>query len=130
MNDTDRILLEDSSEVLMSPVQLTEVTEVKDDGKTGVKTELGAPYRLQDLFLNFDTFPREVKERNTFYVRFCVYRIEPSDPREIVVAACPKCHDTTSCKDLPEDGAAKCKACNVATKLIFQMQMLVKDTAS
>lgn len=122
MTDTDKMLLEDSSEVLMSPVQLTEVTEVKDDGKIGEKSNLSSkPYRLQDLFLNFDSFPREEKEKNAFYVRFCVYRIEPSDPREIVVAACPKCHDTTSCKDLEKDGAAKCKSCNVPTKLIYQL---------
>ena len=28
------------------------------------------------------------------------------------------------------DGAAQCETCNVPTKLIYQMQMLVKDTAS
>ena len=62
MTDTDRLLLEDSSEVLMSPVQLTEITEVKDDGKIGINKNVGNPFRLQDLFLNFDSFPRDVKE--------------------------------------------------------------------
>ena len=46
------------------------------------------------------------------------------------MAACPKCHDTISCKDLAADGAAKCKSCDEPTKLMFQLQMLVKDTAS
>ena len=59
-----------------------------------------------------------------------MYRVDPADAREIVVASCPSCHDTTSCKDLPEDGSAKCEKCNVETKLIYQMQMLAKDTAS
>ena len=82
------------------------------------------------MFLNFDSFPEEVRERNCFRVSFCVYRFDPADAREIVVAACPKCHDTMSCKDLGEDGAAQCQTCDVPTKLIYQMQMLVKDTAS
>ena len=85
---------------------------------------------MQDLFLNFDSFPPEVKAKNTFRTDFCVYRVDPADAREIVVASCPSCHDTTSCKDLPEDGSAKCEKCNVETKLIYQMQMLAKDTAS
>ena len=82
------------------------------------------------MFLNFDSFSEEVRERNCFRVSFSVYRFDPADARDIVVAACPKCHDTTSCKDLEADGAAECATCKVPTKLIFQMQMLVKDTAS
>jgi len=118
MTDTDKLLLEDS-EVLLSPVQLTEITERKDDGTIAVRESRDKPFRLQDLFLNFDSFPEVVKRNNSFNVSFCVYRVDPTDPREIVVAACPKCHDTTSCKDLGPDGAAKCKTCKVATKLTY-----------
>ena len=75
--------------------------------------------RLQDLFLNFDSFSEDIKTKNSFRVSFCVYRFDPQDPREIVVAACPKCHDTTSCKDLDKKGSAKCQACKVPTKLIY-----------
>lgn len=125
MTDTDKMLLEDSSEVLMSPVQLTEIIESDQNANRRQK-----PFKLQDLFLNFDSLPEEVRNRSSFRVSFCVYRYEPSDPREIVVAACPKCHDTVSCKELSANGAAKCQTCNVPTKLIYQMQMLVKDTAS
>ena len=131
MTDTDKMLLgADSCEVLMSPVQLTEITERKPDGTLVVRQSRDKPFRLQDLFLNFENFPEDVKKKNYFNVSFCVYRVDPGDHRDIVVAACPKCHDTISCKDLGPDGAAKCKACKVPTRLIYQMQMLVKDTAS
>ena len=105
MTDTDKMLLEDSSEVLMSPVQFTEITVRPDPNESQDEKK---PFRLQDLFLNFDSFPEEVRQRNTFKVSFCVYRVDPADTREIVVAACPKCHETISCKDLGPDGAAKC----------------------
>ena len=101
MTDTDKMLLEDCSEVLMSPVQLTEIL-----GEEEKRREKSKPFRLQDLFLNFDSFSEEVRERNCFRVSFCVYRFDPVDSRDVVVAACPKCHDTISCKDLPADGAA------------------------
>ena len=105
MTDTDKMLLEDSSEVLMSPVQFTEITVRPDPNESQDEKK---PFRLQDLFLNFDSFPEEVRQRNTFKVSFCVYRVDPADTREIVVACCPKCHETISCKDLGPDGAAKC----------------------
>ena len=103
MTDQDKVLIDDSSEVLMSPVNLTEVSPepAKIDGKS-------RPFRLQDLFLNYDSFPENVRQQNAFKTTFCVYRIDPSDPRDIVVAACPQCHDTISCKDLDKDGTAKC----------------------
>jgi len=79
------------------------------------------PFRLQDLMLNFDKIPEAVRKENTFRVNFCVYRIDPADARELIVAACPKCHATTSCRDLGADGAFKCPKCKVDTKLIYQM---------
>ena len=115
MTDTDKMLLEDSSEVLMSPVQLTEIVSSERDLKKS------KPFRLQDLFLNFDSFSEEIRERNCFRVSFCVYRFDPADAREVVVASCPKCHDTISCKYLPADGSAECQTCKVPTKLIYQM---------
>ena len=58
MTDTDKMLLEDSSEVLMSPVQFTEITVRPDPNETQDEKK---PFRLQDLFLNFDSFPEEVR---------------------------------------------------------------------
>ena len=117
MTDTDKMLLEDCSEVLMSPVQLTEITDRVYQCENNKKKF--KPFRLQDLFLNFDSFPEEVRERNCFRVSFCVYRFDPSDARDIVVAACPKCNETISCKDLDADGKAECLTCKVPTKLIY-----------
>mmetsp|Transcript_31235 Transcript_31235/g.38591 ORF Transcript_31235/g.38591 Transcript_31235/m.38591 type:complete len:125 (+) Transcript_31235:997-1371(+) len=117
INDTDKMLLEDSSEVLMSAVDLTDITTDRPK-----EEQIGDPekfFRLQDLFLNFESLPEEKRLMNSFRVRFCVYRVDPEDAREIVVAACPKCHETRSCKDLPADGSAKCTTCKVPTKLIY-----------
>ena len=52
------MLLEDSSEVLMSPVQFTEITVRPDPNESQDEKK---PFRLQDLFLNFDSFPEEVR---------------------------------------------------------------------
>jgi len=43
---------------------------------------------------------------------------------------CPKCKECYSCKDLGKEGTGKCKACKVETKLVYKMQMLVKDSSS
>ena len=43
---------------------------------------------------------------------------------------CPKCKECYSCKDLGKDGHGKCKTCKVDCKLVYKMQMLVKDAAS
>ena len=130
ISETDKMLLEDSSEVLMTAVPLTDI--LTDSPEDLVKKRLDEDkfYRLQDLFLNFESLPEQRRNLNAFRTKFCVYRVDPEDAREIVVAACPKCHETTSCKDLPASGSAKCQACKVPTRLIYQMQMLVKDTAS
>ena len=129
ISDTDKMLLEDSSEVLMNAVDLTEITTDKAPEELA-NVEAEKFFRLQDLFLNFESLPEQFRSKNSFRARFCIYRIDPEDAREVVVAACPKCHETSSCKDLPASGAAKCSTCKVPTKLIYQMQMLVKDTAS
>lgn len=63
-------------------------------------------------------------------MRFYCLRIDPVDKREIVQAYCPETHDCYSCKDLDKDGRAKTHGSKVDTKLIFKMQMLVKDASS
>lgn len=88
ISDADKMMLEDSSEVLMSAVDLTEIMTDKAPEELS-NVELEKFFRLQDLFLNFESLPEHHREKNTFRVRFCVYRIDPEDAREIVVAACP-----------------------------------------
>jgi hypothetical protein len=61
---------------------------------------------------------------------FYCLRIDPEDPKEIVQALCPKCKETYSCKDLDKEGRGKCKGCKVECKLVYRMQMLVKDSSS
>ena len=118
INDTDKMLLEDSSEVLMTAVPLTDIITTTEHEKSNDK-EKDRFFRLQDLFLNFENLPEQCREKNSFRTKFCVYRVDPEDAREIVVAACPKCHETTSCKDLAASGSAKCQSCKVPTKLIY-----------
>ena len=57
ISDQDKMLLEDTSEVLMSPVHLTIIDgdELDEAGKKCQSDQ--KPFRLQDLFLNFDSFP-------------------------------------------------------------------------
>mmetsp|Transcript_4467 Transcript_4467/g.7630 ORF Transcript_4467/g.7630 Transcript_4467/m.7630 type:complete len:339 (+) Transcript_4467:146-1162(+) len=87
---TDKLMLEDSAnEVIMSPVCYTEITDPES---------LRLPlFKLDDLFLNFDSFPLEVKKRNAFRVRFYALRIDPQDPREVVQALDPETKETFSC---------------------------------
>jgi hypothetical protein len=115
LKDTEKILLEDDSEVIMQQVAMTEIIS------TNPEMEQEKIFKLQDLFLNWDQIDDAMKERNFFKVVFCTFRIDPEDERDIVVAMCPKCNDTINCKDLGSDGAAKCKECNVDCKLIYQM---------
>ena len=101
------MLLEDESEVIMHPVVLTEVVGAGDSNNQQF-------CKLQTLFLNYEAELKEAqKKKNKFNVRFSTYRIDPQDPREIVKSMCPKCKETSSCKELGADGKAKCKECKV-----------------
>jgi recombinational DNA repair protein RecR len=117
-------LLDDDTEVLMTPVIYTEITNSNySSGKSPF-------FKLNDLFIHFSQLPEELIEKNIFKVRFYCLRIDPSDIREIVQAMCPSCKECYSCKDLGESGEGKCTACNVKTRLVYKMQMLVKDASS
>lgn len=112
LKDEDKVLIDDETEVIASPVILTHVDEKHNALKL---------FKLQDLFLNFEQIEKEERLANSFKVRFMTYRIDPEDAREIVQAMCPKCFDTQSCKDLGSNGVAKCAECDQECKLIFQM---------
>ena len=43
---------------------------------------------------------------------------------------CPSCFECYSCKDLGKDGRGNCVDCKVECKLIYKMQLLVKDASS
>lgn len=62
-------MLDDDSEVIMSPVMFTEVT-MSDYHKLPL-------YKLDDLFLNYDDIPLEQRKRNLFRVRFYALRVDP-----------------------------------------------------
>lgn len=81
--DADKILLGDSSEIIMSPVVYTEISEEPSDG--GDSYHKLPFYKLHDLFTDFDSLPEDVKTRNSFKIRFYCLRIEPdANWREIV----------------------------------------------
>ena len=124
--DTDKLLLDDANEVLMSPVIYTEINNPHYCG-TNSKNQT---FKLTDLFLHYDELPDDKLDTNLFKVRFYCLRIDPQDSREIVQAMCPKCKECYSCKDLGKEGKGKCISCKVETKLVYKMQMLVKDSSS
>jgi len=70
------MMLNEDSEVIMSPVLYTEITNL-DHMKLPM-------FKLDDLFLNYDEIPLDIRKRNLFKVRFYALRIDPQDPREIV----------------------------------------------
>lgn len=72
----DKMMLDDSHEVIMSPILYTEITN-----STYEKLPL---FKLDDLFLNYDDIPLEQRKQNMFRVRFYALRIDPQDPREVV----------------------------------------------
>jgi hypothetical protein len=43
---------------------------------------------------------------------------------------CPKCKECYTCKDLGVDGKGKCIPCKTECRLVYKMQMLVKDSSS
>jgi hypothetical protein len=126
--DEDKMVLEDPNEVIMSPVIFTEVIEDEKEDTNYRQMKL---FKLNDLFLDYESIPEDLKKRNAFKVRFTTYRFDPrEDSREAVQTMCPQCKVTKSCKDLDASGHAKCTDCNVDCKLIYQVQFLVKDATS
>lgn len=120
--DEDKLLADDLNETLMAPVILTEVVN-------GDYSRLHF-FKLNDLFLQYEQIPEDVRKKNVFKVRFYVLRVEPPELREMVQAMCPECKETFSCKDLGKDGKAKCKDCHKECQLIYRIQFLVKDSSS
>ena len=41
-------------------------------------------FKLNDLFLQFDKIPEDLRKKNLFKVRFYVLRTDPCDSREMV----------------------------------------------
>lgn len=116
--DDDKKIDQQDEAILMSPEIVTEVL-------TDREGEIPRMYRLQDLFLNYDQLTPEEKSRNSFRVRLQVFKVDPADLREACQVLCSK-GTTSSCKDLSEN--VKCNGKD--TKLIWQIQFLVKDSAS
>ena len=112
----------------MSPVIYTEITNPVYAQNTSHKSN--PTFKLTDLFLNYEKLPEDLRERNVFKVRFYCLRIDPQDTKEIVQAMCPKCKECYSCKDLGNKGEGRCKPCQVECRLVYKMQMLVKDATS
>ena len=109
----DKMMLDDDQEVIMSPVLYTEIT-ASDSNKIPL-------FRLDDLFLNYDEIPLEIRKKNRFRVRFYVLRIDPQDAREIVQAVDPETKSTFSCSEL--DGAASGKIKKTGKKAEFMYRM-------
>ena len=91
--------LDDPNEILLTPRYITQVTteDVNAEDKP-------LRYKLQDLFLNYESLSPDEKRRNTFRVRMQVYKVDPTDLRECAVVLCNETGKTTSCKDLTGTG--------------------------
>ena len=74
--DKDKMMIDDDAEVIMSPIMYTCIT-APDAAKVPL-------FRLDDLFLNYDEIPLNIRKANRFRVRFYVLRVDPQDPREVV----------------------------------------------
>ena len=70
--DTDKLLLDDATEVLMSPVIYTEITNPQYQYGNKKPT-----FKLTDLFLNYDKLPEDLRDNNIFRVRFYCLRMDP-----------------------------------------------------
>lgn len=90
----DKMMLDDDNEVIMSPVIYTEITDQEH-----LKMPL---FKLDDLFLNYDEIPADVRKVNKFRVRFYALRIDPQEPKEVVQALDPDTLETFSCQELEE----------------------------
>eukprot|EP00347_Sterkiella_histriomuscorum_P019882 403339949 len=120
--DMDKVLGDEAGDIVMNAVILTEITDAQLS-----RTQC---FKISDLFIDYEKIPEDLREKNAFRVRFYCLRIDPQDHREIVQAYCPSCHETFSCKELDKEGRSKCISCKVECKLIYKMQMLVKDSSS
>jgi len=81
------MILEDPNEVIMSPVIYTEIIDADKEDSPYHQMQL---FKLQDLFLDFESIPEDLKKRNSFKVRFTTYRFDPrEDTREVVQTMCP-----------------------------------------
>jgi hypothetical protein len=80
-SETDKLLLDDASEVLMSPVIYTDITNPQYNSTNSNKNPT---FKLTDLFIHHEQLPEELRIRNIFKVRFYCLRIDPQDAREIV----------------------------------------------
>lgn len=117
--DEDKMIFEDINEVIMSPVIFTEIIDIDKEDSPYINMPF---FKLQDLFLDFDSIPEDLKKKNSFKVRFTTYRFDPKDDiREVTQAMCPKCKVTQSLKDLDVSSKAHCTDCNVDCKLIYQV---------
>mmetsp|Transcript_12948 Transcript_12948/g.12829 ORF Transcript_12948/g.12829 Transcript_12948/m.12829 type:complete len:336 (+) Transcript_12948:363-1370(+) len=117
----DKLMIDDYSEVIMSPEIITDVNNCE------VSKQI---FRLNDIFLQFDKIPEEIRRKNLFKVRFYVLRVDPFDVREMVQALCPSCKETFSCQNLGTEGKGYCKDCKEECSLIYRVQFLVKDQSS
>ena len=89
LTEEDKMLLQDESEVIMRPINITDTEELRDENQ----------YNLQLLYLNYDAgLNQQQKQDNKFKVVLQVYKIDPEDPRDIVKAMCSVCSETYSCK--------------------------------
>jgi hypothetical protein len=64
-------MMEEMDECLMNQVNYTEITHTEP--------ETLHKYKLDDLFLNFDSIPEEHRRNNIFKVRFYAVRCDPQD---------------------------------------------------
>lgn len=112
-NDEDRMQIADTSEVLMTPMSLTDFTDSS--------FEKMISFKLHDLFLSFDEIAEDVKVNNLFRVRFCIFRVEPEDAREMVQAHCPNCLVDISCATFEENIKEFCSTCQVECDLVYRV---------
>ena len=80
------------------------------------------------MFTDYDSLSAEEKQKNQFRVQIQVLKVDPIDYRDCAVAMCTESGDTESLKDLPAKGKITCNG--KEAKLIWQIQFLVKDSAS
>lgn len=69
--DEDKIIFEDANEVIMSPVIFTELLNSDEYAEMPL-------FKLQDLFLEYESIPEDLRRKNSFKVRFTTYRYDPN----------------------------------------------------
>ena len=72
-SEADKLMLDDASEVLMSQVIYTDITNplYAQAGKDN------PTFKLTDLFINHEQIPEDLRVKNIFRVRFYCLRIDP-----------------------------------------------------